>query len=108
MPTPTHTLWICDSARPQIHGRGCCNDRGSERLLEHFAAALERKGLSDRIAVIPSSCMANCPMGISVKVTPGRVCYSQVQLEDVDEIIERHLLGGEPVTRLLTQEIASD
>lgn len=103
-----YTVWICDSARPQIHGGGCCNDKGSESLLEHFRQALSAAELEQEVAVIPSSCMANCPHGISVRIQPGRVCYSQVKPADIACIIEEHLKGGQPVARLLAQELARE
>lgn len=106
-PDTSLTLWICDSARPQIHGGGCCNDKGSERLIAHAQRVVAERGLADRVTVVPSSCMANCPYGVSVRVQPGRVCYSQVKPSDIDEILTAHLFEGKPVARLLSQEMAS-
>jgi (2Fe-2S) ferredoxin len=36
-----------------------------------------------------------------VVVYPEGVWYGRVRPEDVPEIVERHLLGGEPIARLL-------
>jgi (2Fe-2S) ferredoxin len=44
--------------------------------------------------------MDACEFGPTVVVYPDNVWYGGVQLSDVPEIIDRHLIGGEPVERL--------
>ena len=40
-------------------------------------------------------------------VYPEQVWYGGVTVDDVTEIVEKHLVGGEPVTRLLmTEDVA--
>jgi (2Fe-2S) ferredoxin len=40
-----------------------------------------------------------------VVVYPEGIWYGRVRPEDVAEIVERHLIGGEPVERLLVPEL---
>lgn len=47
-----------------------------------------------------AGCLDACSLGASVVVYPEGVWYGGVQVEDVEEIIEAHLLGGAPVERL--------
>ena len=51
-----------------------------------------------------SGCLDHCEHGPCVVVYPGGIWYGGVQLTDVDEIVERHLLGGEIVQRLVIAE----
>ncbi len=44
--------------------------------------------------------MGRCGEGPVVAVYPDNVWYSYVDREDIDEIIDRHLLQGEIVERL--------
>jgi (2Fe-2S) ferredoxin len=45
-------------------------------------------------------CLGFCKHGPNVVVYPGGVWYLGLREEDVPEVVERHLEGGEPVERL--------
>ena len=45
-------------------------------------------------------CLGLCKHGPNAVVYPGGVWYLGLRGEDVPEIVERHLEGGEPVERL--------
>ncbi len=45
-------------------------------------------------------CLDQCELGPTVVVYPEAVWYGSVKPEDVDEIIESHIVGGQPVARL--------
>jgi len=62
---------------------------------------MEKRGLFGRIAVTSTGCLGPCDLGPNLLVYPEGVMYSRVTKEDVNEIIEKHLLGNEPVERLL-------
>jgi len=47
-----------------------------------------------------SGCLDQCEIGPTVVVYPEAVWYGHVQPEDVDEIIDSHIIGGRPVERL--------
>ena len=48
-----------------------------------------------------TGCCDCCEYGPTVVVYPEGVFYGAVQLSDVEEIIEQHLIGGNPVERLI-------
>ena len=48
-----------------------------------------------------SGCHGFCEMGPLLQIEPEGFLYTHVRLEDCDEIIERTILGGEAVERLL-------
>jgi (2Fe-2S) ferredoxin len=61
---------------------------------------LHRRGLSKQIRANTAGCMDACEFGPTLVVYPDNVWYGGVKPSDVTEIIERHLIGGEPVERL--------
>ncbi|MBE9477686.1 MAG: FAD-dependent oxidoreductase [Chloroflexi bacterium] len=85
------------------HGSGCIAS-GSEEVTKAFEDITTEKGLGDRVKVIKTigtGCHGLCEMGPIVLVNPGDTLYTRVQAEDVREIVEKHILNGEMVERLL-------
>ena len=93
-------LFICTNQRPAGHPRGCCNPDATDALQKAFKKALAERGLSRRIRANKSGCLDQCEHGPNVVVYPDGVWYGGVTEADVAEIIDRHLVGGEPVARL--------
>ncbi len=48
-----------------------------------------------------AGCLDECEHGVVVVVYPEQVWYRGVTVGDVEEIVERHILGGEYVERLM-------
>ena len=48
-----------------------------------------------------AGCLGRCELGPTVVVYPDGVWYTYVDKEDLDEIIDEHLLNGRVVERLL-------
>jgi (2Fe-2S) ferredoxin len=94
-------LFICENRRPSGHPRGCCAERGAEEVRSAFKKALKKRGLAGLVRANAAGCLDTCEQGVSVVVYPEGVWYGGVRLEDVDEIVQRHVLGGEVVERLL-------
>ena len=51
-----------------------------------------------------AGCLDQCQHGCAVVVYPEQVWYGRVTVEDVPEIIEKHLLGGQVVERLVIRD----
>ena len=51
-----------------------------------------------------SGCHGFCEMGPLVRIEPYNYLYLKVKLEDCEEIFEKTILHGEPVTRLMYQD----
>jgi (2Fe-2S) ferredoxin len=69
-------------------------------LREAFKVELARRGLKGIVRANKSGCLDACAHGPTVVVYPEGVWYGGVTVADVPEIVERHLVGGEPVERL--------
>ena len=81
-------------------GTGCLSSNSAE-ILEEFKKLVEEKGLSDKVTVNQVGCFGFCSQGPFVKIYPQDTLYRLVKMEDVEEIVERDIVGGEVVDRLL-------
>ncbi len=99
-----HHVFVCENHRPPDDPRGCCAAKGSEAIRAAFKEELARRGLKREIRANAAGCLDACADGPTVVVYPEGVWYGHVRLEDVAEIVERHLVNGEPVERLLLKK----
>jgi len=53
------------------------------------------------VRINTAGCLDRCSLGPVIVIYPDDVWYTYVDREDLDEIFERHLCGGEVVERLL-------
>ncbi len=81
-------------------GTGCTSS-GAQKVVEAFEKELERFGLDKSVEVLGTGCHGFCEMGPLVVVYPQDIFYVRVQAEDVPEIVENTIKGGQPVERLL-------
>ncbi len=81
-------------------GTGCLSSN-SEEIKAKIEEVLAAKGLTDRVSVNIVGCFGFCSQGPFVKIYPEDTLYRLVQVEDVEEIIEKDIIGGEVVERLL-------
>jgi (2Fe-2S) ferredoxin len=96
-----HHIFVCTNERPPDDPRGCCKCKGSEDVRAAFKAELKRRGLKGIARANASGCLDACALGPTVVVYPEGIWYGGVTAADVPEIVERHLVGGERVERLL-------
>ena len=101
MPTFQRHIFVCTNERDKDHPRGSCKRRGSEDVRDAFKKAISSRGLKTQVRANAAGCLDQCELGVAVVVYPEQVWYGGVTVGDVDEIVERHILGGEPVQRLL-------
>ena len=81
-------------------GTGCLSSNSAE-IRERLEKLVAEKGLSDKVTVNQVGCFGFCSQGPFVKIYPEDTLYRMVKIEDVDEIIEKDIEGGEVVERLL-------
>ena len=88
-----HHVMICA-------GTGCSSSNSmlvKEALIKQLAEA----GLDKEIDVVQTGCFGFCSLGPIMVVYPEGTFYHHVKVEDVSEIVETHLKGGQLVERLL-------
>lgn len=94
-------VFVCTNERDPSDPRGCCRAKGGGEVHKAFKKAIHERGLKGKVRPNSSGCLDACAFGVSVVVYPEGVWYRGVQVEDVNEIVERHLIEGQPVERLL-------
>ncbi|MBR5460211.1 MAG: NAD(P)H-dependent oxidoreductase subunit E, partial [Clostridia bacterium] len=88
-------------------GTGCTSS-GSMKIGDALEQKLAEIGLQDEVQVVRTGCFGLCALGPVMIVYPEGTFYSRVELSDVDEIVEEHLLKGRPVERLVHKDHDGD
>lgn len=101
MPFLEKHVFICTNRRDPSNPKGSCAAKGSEAIREEFKKQIYERGLKGRMRANAAGCLDQCENGCTVVVYPEQVWYGHVKPEDVNEIIEEHLLKGNVVERLL-------
>jgi (2Fe-2S) ferredoxin len=85
-------------------GEGKCATKGGVEVWQKFKEEVAKRGLGD-IIVTRVGCTGQHPTGPTVIIHPDGLWYQHVTPGDVPEIIEKHLVGGQPVERLVNPEM---
>jgi (2Fe-2S) ferredoxin len=93
-------IFICENKRPEGHPRGCCSEKGSVEIREYFKLRVKELGLNSEVRANAAGCLDACEFGVSVVVYPEQIWYGAVTKNDVDEIIQSHIINNNPVERL--------
>ncbi len=94
-------IFICTNQRPADHPRGSCDPSGDGDLHRLFKTKLAQRGIKAGIRANRAGCLDQCEHGPTVVVYPEAIWYAHVKPEDVDEIIESHIVDNKPVARLI-------
>jgi (2Fe-2S) ferredoxin len=84
------------------NGKKCCSQNGAKELYYYAKDRCRESSILGKggIGVSESRCLGRCEHGPVVAVYPDDVWYQYIDEDDVDEIIESHLIGGKEVERL--------
>jgi NADP-reducing hydrogenase subunit HndC len=96
-----------------ICGGTGCRASESDLIEQRLKETLSDNNLEQDVQVVATGCFGFCEKGPIVKILPDNTFYTQVKVDDVDEIIQEHIVKGRKVHRLLyedptTQEHISD
>ena len=94
-------IFFCLNER--TNGEDSCAHHNAQAGFDRCKAQVKAAGLAGpgKVRVNKAGCLDQCALGVTVVVYPEAVWYGGVTVDDVDEIIERHILGGEAVERLV-------
>jgi len=104
MPKFERHIFVCCNVRDASSPRGCCDPAGQAELQKALKAKLAERGLKGRVRANKSGCLDQCEHGPNMVIYPEAVWYGGVRKEDLDEIVESHIIGGQPVRRLMIAE----
>lgn len=93
-------IFVCENKRPDGHPKGCCANKNGAEIRAQFKKRLKELGLSTQFRANAAGCLDACEYGATVLVYPEQVWYGNVRIDDVEEIIQEHLLNENPVERL--------
>jgi (2Fe-2S) ferredoxin len=101
VPSFQRHVFVCINERAADNPKGCCKRKGGADVRDRLKAELTLRGVSKTIRANNAGCLDQCAHGVTMVVYPEQVWYGHVTEADIAEIVEKHLIGGQVVTRLL-------
>lgn len=92
--------FFCTNQRSE--GRACCENHAASELREYAKQRLKEAGVSgpEGVRANTAGCLGRCSEGPVIVVYPDNVWYTYLSREDVDRIVDEHLIGGRVVEDL--------
>lgn len=100
-----HHVFFCTNQRepsPDGRTRPCCATHDASAMRDHVKKRVKKLNLAGAggVRVNNAGCLDRCEEGPCVVVYPEAVWYTYVDQDDLDEIVDRHLVKGQIVERL--------
>ena len=94
-----HVFFCCNQREA---GANCCNNHGASKIRDYAKDKVKSLKLSGKgkVRVNMAGCLDRCDEGPVMVIYPEEVWYTYVDQEDIDEIVQEHLLNGRVVERL--------
>ena len=93
-------IMVCTTAKERH-----CGSKGGEELFHAFKKAVIEKQLND-VLVSRAGCTHQHHCGPTVIIYPDGIWYKEVQINDINEILDEHIVNGHLVERLLNSDIS--
>jgi (2Fe-2S) ferredoxin len=93
-------IFCCVNKRDASNPRGCCASKDAERLRNYMKDRCKALGIKN-IRVNSAGCLDRCEFGPTMVIYPEGIWYHYDSVEDAEEIIQQHIIGGKTVERLL-------
>jgi (2Fe-2S) ferredoxin len=93
-------VFCCTNRRPDGHPRGSCAAKGSEGLRNYMKVRAKELGIKGT-RINAAGCLDRCELGPSLVIYPEGVWYRYDTTQDIDEILQKHVIEGGRVERLL-------
>jgi len=91
-----------------ICGGTGCTSSNSQKVKAELEAQINKNNLEKEVKVVTTGCFGLCAEGPIMVVYPEGVMYTMVRVEDVEEIVNEHLIKGRPVKRLMAGDKEAD
>ena len=90
----------------------CCVHGGAETMFEYFRETLNRKRMeldpNIKFKVVKTACLGQCAIGPNLLISPDNVWYNYSSYQDIDEIIDVHLIQKKIVKHLINKGMHAD
>ncbi|MFZ2852844.1 MAG: NAD(P)H-dependent oxidoreductase subunit E [Rhodocyclaceae bacterium] len=95
-----HHVFFCCNQRAA--GETCCNSLGASEMQTYAKDRIGELGLKGKgqIRINKAGCLDRCDNGPVLVVYPDAVWYTYIDKDDIEEIIQEHLVHGRVVERL--------
>jgi NADH:ubiquinone oxidoreductase subunit F (NADH-binding)/(2Fe-2S) ferredoxin/NAD-dependent dihydropyrimidine dehydrogenase PreA subunit len=87
-----------------ICGGTGCHATGSIAVRDALKNEIKEKGLEEKVVLVETGCNGFCAMGPLLVVHPDGVFYQKLKADDAAELVEKHLIKGEIIERLLYKD----
>lgn len=100
-----YQIFFCTNLRQS--GKQCCANADAQAMFEYMKQRLKKLGLHgpSLCRANTCSCLGRCEEGPVLVIYPQGVWYTYHTQQDIDDIIEQHLMTGHQVERLLLPSI---
>ena len=96
-----HHVFFCLNVRED--GAECCTNYGAQAMFDYMKKAVKKRGLNGKgkVRINRAGCFDRCAEGPLMVIYTEAIWYTFIDNDDIDEIIESHLVQGKIVERLL-------
>ncbi|MEZ0541558.1 (2Fe-2S) ferredoxin domain-containing protein [Fibrella arboris] len=91
-------IFVCTNQK-ESPKKSCGAEHGAA-LLEAFKQEITQRGLQKQVRAQRAGCLDACAFGPALVIYPEGTYYGNVQIEDIPEIVEKHVVNNEVVERL--------
>ncbi len=93
-------VFFCTNQRED--GSQCCSQCGAQEARDYVKRRCKELGISGpgQVRVNNAGCLDRCELGPVAVVYPEAIWYTYVDRQDLDEIVDSHLVQGRVVDRL--------
>lgn len=90
-------LFICTNQRQD---KASCGESTGMKLVELFKKSIAQRKLNVAVRAQRAGCLDVCDFGPAMVVYPEGIFYGNITENDVEEIVESHIVHNIPVERL--------
>ena len=96
----SHHVFFCTNLRED--GRQSCEQCNAKAARDYVKQRCKEMGITGagRVRINTAGCLDRCEHGPVIVIYPDETWYTYVDREDLDEIVDRHLVDGVVVERL--------
>ncbi len=98
-------IFICTNQRAPGASRKSCGETHGMGIVDAFKKKLKDLDLPIKLRAQKSGCLDICDFGQTLVVYPEGVFYVGIELSDVDEIINEHIINNRIVERLRLENV---
>ena len=87
---------------------GGCIASGALEVKAALEEAIKRQNLDREVLIVGTGCLGPCAVGPVALVHPDGIFYEKLKPEDVEEIVDEHILKGRYVERLVHKKLTTE